>query len=326
MTRPFTAIVLFRDTPKERRYARRSIPTIVALDPDEIIVGVDKTRGGDFDPFVAGIFQEAGYSNYRVLPVPHDGDWRLHPAHVLWNCFKAAKNKVAFACNIDTVIRPSVLSALDAMGRDKTGMISFSLQHKVRSIPDRIRWFHFQRQQQSIKTLKGTSGTYWVYLPYVFEILDKGEFMGVANGFDSFLWFQFEDSPYKAHFLHEIGANCMDYENNDLPWRQFIYGVWYGANCEEAYVDSRPLKLVKRWFGSSASLKIVHLRAALRLLPEIWRTQYYGIWRGYCYSISDSNSEMVKAMRGVTYNDYNFKYGGSQVQKLKKWSRMGTGF
>ena len=326
MTRPFTAIVLFRDTPGERLYARRSIPSITALGPDEILVGADEARGADFDQFVASIFQESGYARYRILSVPRDEAWRLHTAHVLWECFEAAKNKVAFACNIDTVIRPSVLAALDAMGRDKTGMISFSLRHKVRTLQDRIRWFHFQRQERRIKTLKGTSGTYWVYLPYVFEAVDRTDLMEVANGFDSLLWFRFEDSQYKAYFWHEIGAECMDYENNDLPWRQFCYGAWYGANCEKKYVDSRPLKFVRRRFGPSAALKIVHLRATLRLVPEIWRTQYYGIWRGFRYSLANPGSEMVRAMKGITYNDYNLKYGGTQVRKLKKWRRTGTGF
>lgn len=326
MTQPFSAIVLFRDTPKERLCARRSIPSIVALGPDEIIVGVDDTRGDDFDEFVAKIFQKAGYVKHRMLPVPHNKNWRLHVAHVMWECYKAAKNKVAFACNIDTVIRPSVLMARNAIERDKTGMISFSLKHKVRTISDLIRWFYFQRQQRRIKTLEGTSGTYWIYLPYVFEVLDKAEFMEVANGFDSFLCHCFKDSPYKTHFWHEVGAHCMDYENNDLPWRQFCYGAWYGANCEKAYADSRPLKLVRRWLGQSAALKIVHLRAAMRLVPEIWRTQYYGIWEGYRYWIAHPNSEMIKAMKDITYNDYSIKYGGIQVRKIKKWPQMGTGF
>ena len=81
--------------------------------------------------------------------------------------------------------------------------------------------------------------------------------MEVANGFDSLLWFRFNDSPYGAHFWHEIGADCMDYENNDLPWRQFCYGAWYGANCERAYADSRPLRFVRRRLGRQAALKIV---------------------------------------------------------------------
>lgn len=326
MTRPFSAIVLFRDTPKERQYAHKSIPSIVALGPDEIVVGADEDCGADFDQFVASIFQESGYARYRILHVPRDRAWRLHAAHVLWECFGEAKNRVVFACNIDTIIRPSVLTALGVMGREKTGMVSLSLKHRIRTLPDRIRWFYFQRQQRRIKALKGTSGTYWVYLPYVFEVIDKAEFMEVANGFDSLLWFRFEDSPYRAYFWHEIGAECMDYENNDLPWRQFCYGAWYGANCERAYADSRPLGLIRRRLGPSTALKIVHLRAALRLVPEIWRTQYYGIWGGFCYSITHPTSEVVKAMRGTTYDDYNLKYGGSQVRELEKWSREGTGF
>ena len=326
MTRPFSAIVLFRDTPKERTYARKSIPSIVALGPDEILVGVDDTRGDDFDEFVAGMFQKAGYPKYRILPVPHDNSWRLHAAHVMWECYKAAKNKAAFACNIDTIIRPSVLAAMDVIGKDKTGMISFSLKHRVRTLPDRIRWFYFQRQQRRIKTLEGTSGTYWVYLPYVLDVLNEDGFKEVANAFDSFLCHCFKDSPYKTHFWHKVGANCMDYENNDLPWRQFCYGAWYGANCEKAYADSRPLKLIRKRLSASAALKIVHLRAAIRLLPEIWRTQYYGIWGGYYYSITHPNSKMVKAMRDVTYYDYSVKYGGTQVRELRKWSREGTGF
>lgn len=326
MSRPFSAIVLFRDTPKERRYAHKSIPSIVALDPDEIIVGVDETRGGDFDQFLAGIFQKADYAKYRILSVSHNKNWRLHVAHVMFECYGAVKHKVAFTCNIDTVIKPSVLAAMDAMGKDNTGMISFSLKHKIRTIPDRIRWFYFQRQQRGIKTLEGTSGTYWIYLPYVLKVLNESEFMAVSNAFDSFLCHCFKDSPYSSHFWHDIGAHCMDYENNDLPWRQFSYGAWYGANCEKSYAASRPLKLIRRWLGPSVAMKIVYLRAAIRLLPEVWRTQYYGIWGGYYYSITHPGSEVVEAMRDVSYYEYSVKYGGSQVRKLKEWSRRGTGF
>ena len=123
----------------------------MSLGADEIIVGADESRGADFDRFVAGVFQEAGYARYRILPVPRNKAWRLHAAHVVWDCYAAARNRVAFVCNIDTVIRPSVLAALDSVGRDKTGMISFSLRHRTRTLPDRIRWFYFRRQQMRTK-------------------------------------------------------------------------------------------------------------------------------------------------------------------------------
>ena len=37
----YTTVILFRDTPAERKFALRSIPAAIALKPDELIIGVD---------------------------------------------------------------------------------------------------------------------------------------------------------------------------------------------------------------------------------------------------------------------------------------------
>ena len=37
--KPFSIVVPFRDTPREREFARVSLPSAAALEPDEIVVG-----------------------------------------------------------------------------------------------------------------------------------------------------------------------------------------------------------------------------------------------------------------------------------------------
>ena len=326
MTRKFTAVVLFRDTSKERRYALKSIPSIVALSPNEIVVGIDDDRSKDFDRFIKKIFKDNNYASYTLLSVERDPSWRLHTAHVLWECLKAASHDVVFACNIDTIIRPAVLEGLGLIGRENLAMMSFSLWHKVRTIPDYIRRVYFQRQTRRVATLKGTSGTYWIYLPFLFKAVDYGEYKGVANGFDSLLYFQFLKSGYKCMFSHTVGAKCMDYENSDLPWRQFCRGAHWAANCGPLYAQSRLLRRIRKTLGESAFKRALWLRAALGMLPEMWTTQYYGMWGGYWYAVRNPESALIRSMTGVTWNEYSLKHGGSQVKSLKKWSKMGTGF
>lgn len=326
MARKFTAVVLFRDTPKERRYALKSIPSLVALDPNEILVGIDDDRGEDFDRFIEKVFNKLNYGRYALVPVERDPSWRLHTAHVLWDCFEAAAHDIAFACNIDTIIKPTVLDGLEMIGRDNLAMMSFSLWHKVRTIPDYIRRVYFQRQMRREATLKGTSGTYWIYLPFLYKAIDYEEYKAVANGFDSLLYFQFLKNGYRTVFSHAVSAKCMDYENNDLPWRQFCRGVHWAANCKPMYAQSRPLRRIRKMLGETAFRRAFWLRAAFGMLPEMWTTQYYGMWRGYWHAVKNPDSELVRSMTGVTWDEYNLKYGGSQVKSLKKWRRTGTGF
>ena len=325
MVRKFTAVVLFRDTPKERKFALKSIPSLVALNPDKIVVGIDDDRDEDFDRFVEKIFNGLGYGSYALVPVARDPSWQLHTAHVLWECLQAAGHDVVFACNIDTIIRPAVLDGLDMIGQDNLAMMSFSLWHKVRTVPDRIRRFYFQRQTKREATLKGTSGTYWIYLPFLLKAIDYDEYRSVANGFDSLIYFQFLKNGYRCIFSHTVGAKCMDYENDDLPWRQFCRGAWYMANCTSWYAQSRPLRCIRRVFGDSAFRKAFWVRAALGLVPDIWKTQYYGMWAGYWHAVKNPESELVQSMRGVTWNEYSLKWGGGAGQIPKKMGAAWNG-
>ena len=45
-TPPFTIVVAFRDTPRERAFAEKSIPSAIALGPDELVVGIDGAGEG----------------------------------------------------------------------------------------------------------------------------------------------------------------------------------------------------------------------------------------------------------------------------------------
>ena len=106
---PFTIVVPFRDTPRERKFAERSIPSAIALGPDELVVGIDgagEGTGGDGDgdgddalaAFISALCERHGHAGrLSVVRAARSPEWRFQLANVIWHCYRASRNDVALS-------------------------------------------------------------------------------------------------------------------------------------------------------------------------------------------------------------------------------------
>ena len=124
--KPFSIVVPFRDTPRGRAFAERSLPAAAALSPDEIMVGIDSPPAAGLEGFLRGAAGAA--APCRIVAVARSAEWAMHPAHVVHECFGRCSTGTALLYNIDTVLRPAVLGGLGMVGRDGVAAVSYSLR------------------------------------------------------------------------------------------------------------------------------------------------------------------------------------------------------
>ena len=318
--RPFTVIVPFRDTPRDRAFASRSLPSAAALGPDEILVGVDEPAAPDLAGFLAGAAasggagEEAGEEpgrdppTLRTLEVRRSAEWRLHPAHVVHACFKACRTDVALLYNMDTALRPDALRGLDMVGRDGVALASFALRLRTDGPASAVRYWAY-RARSRVRGTAPNSGMFWIHLPDYFSRVDAAGYAKIVNGFDTYV-FESLAASAGARVVTDrtIGADSMDRENGDLEWRQFGYGLWSYANRRRSGGPAAPV------LAAAGIIK----HAAVNGHP-------YSL-RGWRWARANPGSEQVRIASGESYVDWATYHEPGQVRGLMEWPERGTGF
>ena len=308
---PFTVVVPFRDTPREREFAARFLPSAAALGPAEIIVGVDSPADPGLAGLLAGAAGEGGEARARLVrtvEVERSAGWRLHPARVVDECFGRCGTDVALLCNIDTVLRRGVLKGLGMVGAASDGraaLVSLSLRLRTDGPGSAVRYWASRARMR----MRGAtnSGTFWIHLPDYFGRVDRAGYAAIVNGFDTYLFESLAASPGATVIADgSLGADSLDRENGDLAWRQFGYGVWSYANGRGG-----PASGVR----SAASI-VKH--AAVNCHP-------YSL-RGWRWARANPLSEPVRTASGIGYAEWSTYHEPGQVRGLMDWPERGTGF
>lgn len=300
----FSVVVAMRDTPREREFAKKAIPSAIALNPSELVVGIDDDPdAADLTEYIRS--QTGGFTNLRIVRVPRSSEWRFPLANVIWHCYKACSNNHMLVFDIDTILRPTVMKGLSLVGRENVAVVSFTKRILCRTVGDHIRYITYRlRVRRSSYVF---AGIYWVWRPYYFDAVDRDGMSKIANGIDSYMVHAINrDGRYSILTLKDIGVTCMDYENEYYPWRQFSDGVYLGANS--------PRNPIAR---ARFTVHVLHSTIALN---ERWK------WRGFRWAARHPDSPACQAARRVDDVNEWAMYGGSRFFKNMDWERRGTGY
>ena len=307
---PFGIVLPFRDTPRERRFAERSVPSAIALGPDELIVGIDGGAGaGEAARFVESLCERHALAGrLSIVRAERSAGWKFQLAHVIWSCYTASSSDNVLVFDVDSVLRRSALRGAGMVGRDGAAVVSMSKRILTRTPSEYIR--HASIRLRALAGANAFAGTYWVHLPYYFASVTREGLAGISNGIDDYMVSSIRaGGAHRVVALAEIGSDSLDVQNPDYPWRQFADGVWHGANGSVRRAGLR---------GAARAAALVAVKAAAYQRPHLLR--------GWRWALSHQDSEACRAARGSTFVEWVTVHGSAHVRNLRGWDRRGTGF
>ena len=308
----------FRDTPRERRFAEKSLPSAIALGPDEIVVGIDGDEGGGgggdgkggLAEFVSSLCERHGYAGrLSVVRVQRSPEWGFQLANVIWHCYKASRNDAVLSFDIDSVLREDALGGAGMVGRDGVASALVTKRMLTSTPSQYLRTVGFYLRGLAGSTnAYASSGTYWLHLPWYFANVTRDGLAGISNGIDDYMLARIAaNGTHRIARVPGIGAASLDVENVDYPWRQFADGMWHGANGSP------------RRAGPRAAL-----REAALAMGKAAAYQRPHVARGWLWAVLHQDSEACRAARDTDLVGWITR--GSTYVRGRKWGREGTGF
>ena len=318
----------FRDTPRERRFAEKSIPSAIELDPDELVVGVDAPADDSLMRLIRGICDMRSFKNLRIVQVERSPDWRFQLANIIWHCYKASRNDTILAFDVDSVLRLGVLAGRDMVGVDNIAVVSFTKKLLVRSLGDLLKYASYRWRVRTSPYV--FAGIYWIHRPYYMQDIPLDGLQKIRNGIDTYMIERiFELERHRIVTLKDIGVDCMDYQNEDYPWRQFQDGVWYYANRNEFRRQRRERMLLTGATSARGYLsKIIDRDPKLFVLIKTIAYQHWWMLRGYLWASRNRTHAAVQRAHGLTFEEWNLE-GSTYIKEIHDWKkqgRTGTGF
>ena len=317
----------FRDTPRERKFAERSIPSAIVLKPDEFVIGIDEPADPSFLTLISELCAGHSFQNYKILPVPKSDKWKFQLANIIWHCYQECRNDRILAFDVDSVLRPTVLRGLDLVGYDGNAVVSFTKKLLIRGFGDLIR--HVSYRLRVRRSLFVFSGIYWIYRPYYLQDIDLKKLKTIENGIDTYMVDQIHTTDHhKVLTLKEIGVDCLDLQNEDYPWRQFQDGIWYYTNRDKWIVSKK-----QNWEKKNSLLilvisKILHRNPLLMILLKSIIYCHPWFIRGWMWARQNPDHSAVRAAQDLSFNEWVLM-GSKYVHNIHNWhdkGRQGTGF
>ena len=308
-TPPFGIVVAFRDTPRERAFAEKSLPSAIALDPDELVVGIDGGDGGLAD-FASSLCKRHGFAGrLSFVSVERSPEWRFHLANVIWHCYKASRNDAVLSFDIDSVLRRAALRGAKIVGRDGVAAALVPKRMLTRTPSDYVRLAALSLRARIGTSAAASSGTYWLHLPSYFANVTRDGLAGISNGIDDYMLTRIVgNGTHRIARMPCTGAVSLDIENPDYPWRQFADGIWHGANGSPRRVGPRAA-----------------LRQAALAMAKATAYQRPHVARGWLWAMRHQDSEACRTARTTDFLGWVMNHGSKYVRD-RKWGRKGTGF
>lgn len=322
----FSIVMAFRDTPRERKFAEKSIPSAIALGPDDLLIGVDEPADESLLALISRLCAEQSFTNYRILPVPKSDKWRLQLANVIWHCYLECRNDRILAFDVDSVLRPAVLHGLGLVGRDGNAVVSFTKRLLVRNLGDLVRYAFYR-----LRVMRDSyvfSGTYWIFRPHYFKDVDIDGMQTIENGIDTYMVKRISAmGRHRILTLKEMGVDCMDMQNGDYPWRQFQDGIWYYAN-KDTYMELRKQSRARENSIKSIIRKPLDRYLALVIILKSATCCHPWLFRGWFWARQNPDHPAIRAARGTELDEWSTT-GSKHVKAIRDWykdGRLGTGF
>lgn len=212
----WSTVIPCRDTTWDRSCIAQSLPSAKKLNCDEIVVGVDYPADPSFLKNLAKLDPDI-----RIVQVkPHDA-WKLHPAHVIYECFMAAAHDRILQLNADTVALPRVMDGLQIVGPSHP-LVS-TLEKLTVDKPTKLLRQAVSRIYHIRHNPPPPSGTYWIYRPKIITSSVADKMRAIHNGFDTVL---VEAAGNDIVTLRTYGGRVLGDTQHDIPWRQAQNGIW----------------------------------------------------------------------------------------------------
>ena len=238
----FSIIMPIVGTEKELKFAEKSVPAIINFNPDEIIFGIDAPEDQNLISTLDQICNKNGFDRQRYVTAKHDKNWNMQLCHIIWNCVAASKNDKMFMTNVDSVVLSSIMTGYDIVGTSNIAAHTSPTLHYVKTIRDKIKAYCYKLLMNRMNN--AWSGVFWIYRPYFLKCINLENYKKIYNGSDTFIFDSIKnDKNYKYVCGKEFNNKSLDYENNDLYWRQFSKGIyWYAQSRNEMQINSRLIK------------------------------------------------------------------------------------
>lgn len=323
--RSFSIVMPFRDTPRERQFAKKSIPSAIALEPNEIVVGVDAPAEESFLNLIRQLCGKS-FTGLQIIEVPRSDQWNFQLANIIWHCYKSCQHDRILAFDVDTVLLPTVMRGYDLVGRDGNAVVSFTKKLFIRTLSDLIRYMFYRLRTRTSCVF---AGTYWLYRPYYFEDIDLAGMQSITNGIDTYMTERMvEIGRHNVVTQKDIGSASMDYQSGDYPWRQFQDAVWYRVNYQKfrerkLKTQSRDISVVKNIVS-----RILDLNPWLFIMIKAVTNQHPWAIRGWVWAGRHPDHKAVVAARNATWAEWNLS-GSKYIKDIRDWEeegRTGTGF
>lgn len=250
--RPFSIVLPVKD---EARFLPYSLNSAIDLRPDEIVFVVDANARGRMMAEVAlRICRKRVYNGMKIVEVERNPTWNFYQAWVRRVGYLAAKNDVILTFDVDNILQPAILAGLEIVGRDNIAFVTFAKSAALkRGFSNAVRKSMLGARERlsngglsgimrkrlgAVQAKKPFPGLYWMYRPFYLELVPEDEIRRIYNGEDTFVENKFAN---QTKYVHEhntaVGSMMLNsVENEELPWRQFEYGIWLGARGVKIHV------------------------------------------------------------------------------------------
>ena len=309
----FTIILPIKGTKQEFEFAKESIPSILNLHPDELIFGVDSPVDTNLQNHLNDICKTYPKNKSTFVEVEHNTDWNMPLAHILYDCIQKAKHDKILILNVDNRILPRIMDGYNTVGKDNQAICSGFVKFYVKTLRDHMtNYFHVRGLK---KNLRSWTGVFWIYRPWINKVLSRTEYSKIYNGADTFIFDSVDQhSDYYYEVIQDFVYRGLDYENNDLPWQQFMNGIYYQAN------QKRLLQKHKERYQIISLLQTT----CPSLIPKLiaFKRNHPYFLKGYTWAKLNTNHKVVLKASQQTLYQWSY-HGSTLIKDIEDWNRIG---
>ena len=285
----WSIVIPCRNTAWDRWCITRSLPSAKALNPDEIILGVDHPADQSFVNTLTKLDPNA-----KIVQVERHHGWKLHPARVVYECFMTASHDRILQLNADTVALPRVMDGLRIVGPGHplvSTLEKLTVDRPVKLLRQIISRIYHTKQDPP-----PPSGTYWIYRPEMITAEVTKKMSSIHNGFDTVLIEMAGDSIVS---LKSYGGRILGDTQCDIPWRQAQNGIWL-----RGHYGRHPQYFIKA------------------ILVSMIMVRPWIVW-GWVWADRHPLHRAVKKAADLNYNQY-VMLGSSLISEIRDWDDKGV--
>ena len=119
-----------------------------------------------------------------MVRVAGSAEWKFPLSNVIWHCYKSCECDTVLGFDVYTVLRPAVMKGRYIVGRNGVAVASFTKRLLCRTVGDYVQYASYR-----LRVMRSSyvfAGTYWVWLPYYFDAVDRKGLSRIANGIEMY--------------------------------------------------------------------------------------------------------------------------------------------